>query len=200
VPVQQVQQVSRGERARETVRRASECALLGAVWLLFSLPVVTSGAAWLAVARVCTAWAHDIEPPLLRTFASTVRHRFGTGLALQLLAAGIAVVPYLELRVALAARVPGAPLEAAALAVLAAVGLAVALLAVPGAAAGLSAGAALRAAVPLLRRAPWAGVAAVGALAAGAAIVYLLPVLAVIMAGPVGFAISAVWIRAANPT
>ena len=190
---------SRGERARDTARRASECALLGAVWLLFSLPVVTSGAAWIAVARVCTAWARDVEPPLLRTFAATVRRRFGTGLVLQLLAVGVTAVPYLELRAALAARLPGAPLEAAALGVFAAGGLAVMLLAVPAAATGLSAGAALRAALALLRRAPWAGVAAVGALVAGAAIVYLLPVLAVVMAGPVGLAITAVWVRAANP-
>lgn len=186
----------RRERFRETARLASECALLGVVWLLFSLPVVTSGAAWLGVARVATAWTEGVEPPLLRTFASTVRQRFGTGLVLQLLAIVVGFLPYLELRVVLAAGLPGARVEAAALAVLAAAGLAVILLAVPAAALGQPAGAALRRALALLRRAPWAGPAAVGALAAGAAILYLLPVLVVVMAGPVGFAVAAVWARA----
>lgn len=186
----------RRERFRETARLASECALLGVVWLLFSLPLVTSGAAWLAVARVATAWTEGVEPPLLRTFASTVRHRFGAGLVLQLLAIGVGFLPYLELRVVLAAGLPGARVEAAALAVLAAAGLAVILLAVPAAALGQPAGAALRQAIALLRRAAWAGPAAVGALAAGAAILCLLPVLVIVMAGPVGFAIAAVWVRA----
>ena len=186
----------RRERIRETARLASECALLGVVWLLFSLPVVTSGAAWLGVARVATAWTQGIEPPLLRTFASTLRHRFGAGLALQLLAIGIGAVPYLELRVVLAAGLPGARVEAVALAVLAAAGLAVVLLAAPAAALGQPATVALRHALALLRRAPWAGPLAVGALAAGGIILYLLPVLVVVMAGPVGFAIAAVWARA----
>jgi hypothetical protein len=244
--------------ARERMRRASECALLGVLWLVFSLPVVTSGAAWLAVARVCTAWADDVEPPLLRTFVDTIRRRWLTGLALQAVAIGVAAVPYLDLRFALAAHLPGARLEAAALAVLAVFGLGSALLAVPAAGAGagpsstagagagpsstagagagpsgtagagagpsgtagagagpsgtagagagpggtageLGAVRALRAAVLATRAAPWAAPAAVGALAGGAAIVYLLPVLAVVMAGPVGFAVSAIWVRAVRP-
>jgi hypothetical protein len=186
-----------GERARESLRRASECALLGVLWLVFSLPVVTAGAAWLAVARVCTAWAHDVEPPLVRTFLWAIRHRLATGLALQAIAAAAAVLPYLELRVALAADIPGARLEAALLAALAAGALSVTLLSVPAAAAeGLTARAALAEALTLVRAAPWAAAAALAALAAGAAVVYLLPVLAVVMAGPVGFAVSAVWVRA----
>jgi uncharacterized membrane protein YesL len=183
--------------AREGLRRASECALLGVLWLAFSVPVITAGAAWLAVARVCTAWAGEVEPPLLRTFVETIRRRFLTGLALQAIAVGVAAVPYLEFRVTLAARLPGARLEAAALAVLAAVALGAVLLSVPAAAAGgLRALPALKAGVLVVRAAPWAAPAAVGALAAGAAIVYLLPVLAVVMAGPVGFAVSAIWVRA----
>jgi len=181
-------------RARESLRRASECMLLGVLWLVFSLPVVTSGAAWLAVARVCTAWTRDEEPPLLRTFLHTVRHRLLTGLALQAVAAGAAVLPYLELRIALAAQVPGARLEAALLGVLAAFALSVALLSVPAAAAhGLAAPAALGEALALVRRVPLAAAAALAAPATAAAVVYLMPVLAVVMAGPAGSAVCAVW-------
>jgi uncharacterized membrane protein YesL len=188
-------------RARENLRRASECMLLGVLWLAFSLPLVTSGAAWLAVARVCTAWSRDVEPPLLRTFFQTVRDRLPTGLALQAVAAGAAFLPYLELRIALAAEVPGARLEAALLAVLAAGALSVALLSVPAAAAdGLTATAALRESLALVRRVPLAAVAALAALAAGSAVVYLLPVLALVMAGPVGFAVTAAWVWAGSRT
>jgi hypothetical protein len=165
----------------------------------FSLPVVTAGAAWLAVARVCTAWSREEEPPLLRTFASTVRHRFWSGLGLVSAAAAIAALPLLEGRIAIAADLPGARVEVVVLTILAVGGLGVVLLSVPAAAGGLRAVAALRSAVLVVRRAPWAAPAAVAAVAAGALIVYLLPVLAVVMAGPVGFAITAVWVRAGGP-
>jgi Protein of unknown function, DUF624 len=189
----------RGDGARETARRATECALLGVLWLLFSLPVVTAGAAWLAVCEICDGWSHDVEAPLLRTFVASIRHRLVPGLTFQLLASAAVLLPLLELRIALSANLPGARLEAALLGALAAGALVLVLLACcETATRGVRPRTALRDAAQLWRHARWAGVGVLAAVVAGLIMVWLMPVLGVLMAGPVGFAVTAVRLRASR--
>src|SRR5579875_766288 len=103
----------------ESLRRAAECALLGVVWFACSLPVVTAGAAWAAVAEVCDAWLRGEEPPLVRSFARAVRRELAPGFALGLLAMLLVALPYLEVKVALAERLPGGSADSGALCLLA---------------------------------------------------------------------------------
>jgi uncharacterized membrane protein YesL len=181
---------------RESVRRAAECALLGIVWAVFSLPLVTAGAAWSAVAEVCDAWHRAEEPPLLRTFARVVRRDLFGGFAMALLAVAAAGVPLLETRVALAARLPGARLEGGALCVIGAVALTVVLLAFPQRAATAEPWrSALGSVARLCAARPWAVVVTAVALAVGAVIVIAYPPLIMLIGGPIGYAVSAVRAR-----
>lgn len=180
----------------DSLRRAAECALLGAVWFAFSLPLVTAGAAWSAVADVCAAWARGEEPSLLRTFAARVRRDLAGGLVLQLAAAALVVVPYLEIRIALAGHLPGARVESAALGLVGCWLLVVVLLAFPARATGLAWPAAVRDAARVVRTRPWVVPTAAAALMAAALLVYAVPPLAAVMAGPLGYALSATYLRA----
>jgi Protein of unknown function, DUF624 len=192
-----VDELPQGFGARETAGRAAECALLGALWLLFSLPLITAGAAWLAVCEVCDDWSRGVEPPLLRTFVGSVRHRLVQGLALELLAISVVLLPVLELRIAVIAGLPGVALEATMLGLLAAGGVALVLLACcETATGGVGPGAALRAAARLWLAVPWAGAGVLLVVLVGLGLVWLMPVLGVIMGGPVGFAVMVIWLRA----
>jgi uncharacterized membrane protein YesL len=187
----------RAAAARASLRRAAECALLGIVWTGFSLPVVTAGGAWSAVAEVCAAWHRDEEPPLLATFAAVVRRDWAGGLALLAAAAGAGALPAIEIRVALAAGLPGARLEAVALAIVGAVAVSVLLLAFPErVATGARWLPALRGAVALATARPWAVAATAAGLAIAGFLVVVYPPLALLIAGPAGYAVSAVHTRA----
>jgi uncharacterized membrane protein YesL len=186
---------------RENIRRAAECALLGVIWLVCSVPVVTAGAAWSAVAETCDAWSRGEEPPLLRTFASVIRRDFLGGLGMTVLGLA-ATAPLLEARISLAARLPGARAEAVALGLLGAAAVCVVALAFPARAASAArAGwrASLRAATALSVARPWVLPLTALALAIPAFLVVVYPALIVFVAGPAGYAVSAVHARATAP-
>jgi hypothetical protein len=184
----------------ESVRRASECALLGIAWFVCSLPVVTAGAAWAAVAHVCHAWSAGEEPPLARTFCRAVRRELAPGVVLGLLGCASVALPYLEARTALAARLPGALPESVALGLLGAAWLAVLLLAFgERASAGTGWRESLRRSARLCRERPLAPAGSVIALAIGIVLVLVFPPLIVLIAGPVGYAVSAIHARASAP-
>jgi uncharacterized membrane protein YesL len=187
----------RGAAARASLRRAAECALLGVVWTVFSLPVVTAGGAWSAVAEVCAAWHRDEEPPLLKTFAAVVRRDLAGGLAMLAAAVGAGVLPAIEIRVALAAGLPGARLEAVALAIVGAVAVSVLLLAFPQhVATGTPWLSSLRGAVALATARPWVIAATAVGVAIPGFLVVIYPPFALLIAGPAGYAVSAVHTRA----
>lgn len=187
----------KGAAARESLRRAAECALLGVVWTGFSLPVITAGGAWSAVAEVCAAWHRGEEPPLLKTFAVVVRRDLVGGLAMLAAAVGAGALPAVEIRVVLAARPPGAHLEAFALAGVGAVAVSVLLLAFPQrAATGASWSSALHGAAALAAARPWAIAATASGVAIAGFLVLVYPPFALLMAGPAGYAVSAVHTRA----
>jgi uncharacterized membrane protein YesL len=182
----------------ESLRRAAECALLGVVWFACSLPVVTAGAAWAAVAEVCDAWLRGEEPPLVRSFARAVRRELAPGFALGLLAMLLVALPYLEVKVALAERLPGGSADSGALCLLAAAALTVFLLAFPVRAATRAPWPkAFRQSAGLCRNHPWAAVLAAAAVGAGVIMVLAFPPLIVLIAGPVGYALTVVHARAA---
>ncbi len=182
----------------ESLRRAAECALLGIVWFACSLPVITAGAGWAAVAEVCDAWLRGEEPPLLRSFARTVRRELAHGLVLDLVALLLAALPYLEVRIALAERLPGGPVDSGALCLLAAAALTVFLLAFPVRAATRAPWPeAFRQSAGLCRNCPWAAVLAAAAVGTGVILVLAFPPLIVLIAGPVGYALTVVHARAA---
>lgn len=178
------------------MRRASECALLGALWFIFSIPIVTAGAAWCAVAEICRDWAHGHEPPLLPTFAKAVRRNLGRGLLLEAVLAVLVGLAYFESRVTVLAGLPAAGAERIALTALSACAVALALLSVEAQADCRRSWLSLvpQLANVVLQR-PWVVPASIGSLGAAAALVYLMPPLAVFMAGPAGYAMSAIYQR-----
>lgn len=187
----------RGAAMRESVRRAAECALLGVVWTVFSLPLVTAGAAWAAVAEVCACWHRAEEPPLVTTFAAVVRREFAAGTAMAIAGLAAAALPALELRVTLAARVPGARVEAAALAVVGGVALSLVLLTFPQrSATGEPWTRCVRTVVSLASARLWVVPLTAVAVAVAGFLVVVYPPLILMIAGPVGYAVSAVHARA----
>jgi uncharacterized membrane protein YesL len=184
-------------RQLENGRRAAECAAVGLLWTLFSLPIVTAGAAWQAAAAVFDAWTRDEEPPLLATFVAAMRTQLRTGLLAQGALAVIAAVGYFDIRVAGAAHVPGAWLEVLALALLAAVAVGLILLALADRAhAGGGVRDSLRGALALAGAAPWAVPLVVLAAAVCATLVAIIPALLLIVTGPLAYAVSVVHARA----
>lgn len=184
---------------RESVRRASECALLGVLCFVCSIPLVTVGAAWAAVADICHSWSRDEEPPLVPTFLRAVRREFVPGLALSALLLVVVALPYLEIRIVAAAHLPGAWVESIGLGVVAAGCLGVLLLAFPTHAEERSSwAAAVRTAAQLAVRGPWVALVALTAVGVGAVLVDVFPPLVVLIGGPIGYAVSAVhaWGRA----
>lgn len=176
----------------ESLRRASECAVLGALWFVFAVPLVTAGAAWCAAAEICNEWAAGKEPPLFRTFAAATRRNLGRGVLLATVLAVAAAVPYFEERVAAVSRIPGAGAERVGLSVVSMCCIALVLLAVGGQASGSRPWYGMLAEVA--GRAwsrPWVVPTAVLAVGAGVVLIYAIPPLLVFMAGPMGYALSA---------
>ncbi len=185
------------ERRRELVRRAADCAAVGLLWTLFSLPVVTAGAAWLAASQIFTGWARDDEPPLVRTFVTAVRGEVRVGLALAGSVFGAIAVAYLDARFAVAAHVPAARLETLAVIALAAVAVALLLLAAAHRARYATEWrVSLRAAGDLARAQPWSVPVVVLALITAAALVLVVPAFILFIAGPAAFAVSVTFTRA----
>ncbi|GAA5190716.1 hypothetical protein GCM10023322_46530 [Rugosimonospora acidiphila] len=185
------------ERQLENGRRAAECAAVGLLWTAFSLPVFTAGAAWLAAATVFDRWADDEEPPLVATFVAALRTQLRAGLGAQCAVGLIAAIGYFDVRVAGAAHVFGARLEMFAVALLAAFAIGLVLLAsAQRAHAGGTVGDSLRGAVALVGAAPWAVPLVVLAAAVCVILVAIVPALALVLAGPLAYAVSAVHVRA----
>lgn len=185
----------------EQVRTAAETMAVGALFLLFSLPLVTAGAAWCAAAEVVAGWHEEREAPLLRTFASVVRRDLRSGFALQAAVLAVVAATWLEVHTVLNSRIPGRPVEAAALVVLGAAAVALALLAAACRAADRTSWAdALRTAVRHAGAAPGTLPLVVTALACVAALVATIPAFAGFMAGPLAYAVSVAAVRAARRT
>jgi uncharacterized membrane protein YesL len=188
------------EARHELIRRAAECAAVGFVWFVFSLPLVTAGGAWAAAASIFQAWNRGEEPPLLRTFARQVRAQFLPGLLTELCVVAVVAIAYFDVRVATASRMPGFVVEAVAVVAIAAIALGVLLLSFAHRAATGSAWTeSLRDTVLLCRTRPWAPLVVVFAVAVSAALILVLPAFVAIMAGPTCFAACAVYTRASHP-
>ena len=192
--------LGRGESAlggRETVRRAADCAAVGVLFFVFAIPIITAGAAWAAGAEIFAAWVRDEEPPLFRTFLRVVRRDLLSGFLALLAGMLIVAIAYFDVRVALASRMPGFAVEAAALCLIAAACLAALLIAFAHRAATSQKWiASVRAAVRLCRSRPWAPAVVLLALAVAASLVAAVPAFAALIAGPIGFAVTVVHARA----
>ncbi|MFI6345981.1 hypothetical protein [Streptomyces sp. NPDC050560] len=197
---------ARGAERVELVRVAAETLAVGALFALFSLPVVTAGAAWCAAAETTAAWHTHREPPLLRTFTRVVGRDLAAGLAGQCAVLLVGAVAWFEIHVVVRSRLPGYPLEAAALGLLATAALAFVLLTVAHRAHDAAGGAAprwqdaARATAALVRTAPSAPVLVAAGCAATVALVAVIPAFAAVMAGPLAYAVSAVLTRARRGT
>lgn len=183
----------------ESGRRAAECAAAGLLWTAFSIPIFTAGAAWIAAATIFDAWSRDEEPPLVSTFVTALRTQLRAGLAAQAAVAAVAAVAYFDVRIAGAAHVPGARIETIAVGMIAAgvIGI-IQLAAAQRAHAGTGVLASGRAALAIAGAAPWALPLLTVATAVCAAVVALIPALMLVMAGPLAYAVSAVYSRAAG--
>jgi hypothetical protein len=180
----------------EQIRAAAETMAIGALFLVFCLPVVTAGAAWCAAAEIVAAWHRHQEPPLWRTFTRVVRRDLRAGFALQCGLLAVAAVVWSEVHVVLDSRMPGYGFEAGALTLLGAGVSAFVLLTVASrAAAGSSWREAVHAAAARTREAPSTLLLVVTALAFVAALIAVIPAFAGFMAGPLAFAVSAVVAR-----
>lgn len=190
-----------GAERGEQVRTAAETMAVGALFLVFSLPLVTAGAAWCAAAEVVAGWHRGREAPLLRTFARVVRRDLWPGLALQGAVLAVLAVTWFEVHAVLGSRIPGRPVEAAALVVAGAAAVAFALVAAGCRAAGRTSWRdGLRTAARLSAAAPATVPLAVTALACVAALVAVIPAFAGFMAGPLAYAVSVTVARAAGRT
>ncbi|SHM10008.1 DUF624 domain-containing protein [Actinacidiphila paucisporea] len=183
----------------EQVRTAAETMAVGALFLLFALPVVTAGAAWCAAAEVVAGWHRKRELPLLRTFAAVVRRDLSAGLAVEGVLLAVAAATWFEVHVVLGARMPGYALEAAALVLLGGLLAGFVLLAVAcRAGAGLTWRDAVRDAAEHARATLSTLPLVVTAMAFTAALIAIVPAFAGFMAGPLAFAVSAVVARNRN--
>lgn len=184
----------------EQVRTAAETMAVGALFLLFSLPVVTAGAAWCAAAEVVAGWHRKRELPLWRTFTAVVRRDLAAGLAVEGVLLAVAALTWFEVHVVLGARMPGYALEAAALVLLGGLLAGFVLLAVACRAdgGGISWREAVRAAADHARSMPSTLPLVVTAMAFTAVLVAIVPAFAGFMAGPLAFAVSAVVARNHN--
>jgi uncharacterized membrane protein YesL len=186
---------------RETVRRAADCAAVGVLVVVFSIPLFTAGAAWAAGAEIFAAWVRDEDPPLFRTFLRVVRRDLLSGVLALLAGVLIVAIAYFDIRVAIASRMPGFAVEAAAVCLIAAACLAALLLAFAHRAATSQKWmASVLAAVRLCRSRPWAPAVVLLALVVAAALVAAVPAFVALIAGPVGFAVAVVHARASAAT
>lgn len=169
---------------------------VGVLFLLFSLPVVTAGAAWCAAAEVTAGWHQKREPALVRTFARVVRRDLRAGFVAQCAVVAVVAATWFEVRVVLASRLPGYPVEAAALALLGAGAVAFVLLTVACRAAEPTPWAtAVRTAAAHARLMPTTLLLVVTGCVFVAALVAVIPAFAAFMAGPLAYAVSTVVAR-----
>jgi hypothetical protein len=183
----------------EQVRTAAETMAVGALFLLFSLPVVTAGAAWCAAAEVVAGWHRKRELPLLRTFAAVVRRDLAAGLVVEGALLAVAALTWFEVHVVLGARMPGYPLEAAALALLGGLLAGFVLLTVACRAGAVEPWRdAMRTAAEQARALPSTLPLVVTAMGFTAVLIAIVPAFAGFMAGPLAFAVSVVVARNRN--
>ncbi|MBP0461653.1 hypothetical protein [Streptomyces montanisoli] len=206
----------------EQVRTAAETMAVGVLFAVFSLPLVTAGAAWCAGAEIVASWHAKREPALLRTFTRAVGRNLAAGFVVE----GAVLVPlaaaWFEVHVVVRSRMPGYPVEAVALALLGAAAAGFVLLTAafraadavtvagrrtshggtpggpssgPSGRAPASWGAAVRRAADLTRATPSALVLVVTGCAFCVVLVALIPAFAAFMAGPLAFAVSTVVAR-----
>jgi uncharacterized membrane protein YesL len=188
-------------RRRATVQRAADCAAVGVLFFVFSLPIATAGAAWAACAEIFAAWVRDDEPPLCRTFLRVLRRDLLSGFLALLAVMSIVAIGYFDVRLALAERIPGFGVEAAAVCVVGAVCLAIMLIAFAHRAVTSQTWTeSVRAAIRLSRRRPWAPTIVVAAVAVAASLVAAVPAFVVLIAGPTSFAVAVVHARACGET
>ncbi|GAA5023636.1 DUF624 domain-containing protein [Kitasatospora paranensis] len=189
-------QVALGPERAEQVRTAAETMAVGALFLLFALPVVTAGASWCAASEIVADWHRRREPPLLRTFARVVRRDLAAGLVLECVLLAVVALVRFETAVVLDARMPGYRAEAGALVLLGTAAVGFALLAVGcRAASRVSWRAAVRMAAGQVRAVLSTLPLAVTALAFTGVLIAVVPAFAAFMAGPLAFAVSAVVAR-----
>lgn len=182
----------------EHVRVAAETMAVGALFVLFSLPVVTAGASWCAAAEVVAGWHRGRELPLLRTFMRVVRRDLRAGLALEFIVLAVLAATWFEVHVVLTSRMPGYPVEAAALTLLGSGAVSLVLLTVARrAATGTSWRTAIRAAADRARAVPSTVPLVLAGLACVIALVAVIPAFGGFMAGPLAYAVSAVVAREA---
>ncbi|WP_030898045.1 hypothetical protein [Streptomyces sp. NRRL F-5126] len=196
----------------EQVRTAAETMAVGVLFAVFSLPLVTAGAAWCAGAEIFASWHAKREPALLRTFTRAVGRNLAAGFVAECAVLVPLAAAWFEVHVVVRSRMPGYQVEAVALALLGAAAAGFVLLTAacraedavadrrashggtPGGAPA-SWGAAVRRAADLTRTAPSALVLVVTGCAFCVVLVALIPAFAAFMAGPLAFAVSAVVAR-----
>lgn len=164
----------------ERIRLAAESALLGVVVALLALPVVTLAPALAAGCDVMRSWRDGAEPPLLATLLGRTRRHLAGGLPASLAALALAGVVAADL-VLVRAGLPGGAVAGAAILAMAAIAAGV-LLAVVAQAGAAGWSEAWRQAARL-RPAALLGLGGVVATATG--VVWLVPVVAPFLVGPV---------------
>lgn len=178
------------------MRTAAETMAVGALFLLFSLPIVTIGASWCAAAEVVAGWHRKRELPLLRTFAAVVRRDLAAGLVVEGALLAVAAATWFEVHVVLGARMPGYTVEAAALALLGGLVAGFVLLTVACRAGAVEPWRdAIRTAADHARAMPTTLPLVVTAMAFTAVLIAIVPAFAGFMAGPLAFAVSVVVAR-----
>ncbi|MDQ1659815.1 MAG: hypothetical protein QOD41_4898 [Cryptosporangiaceae bacterium] len=180
-----------------TLTRLSECLALGVCVAVTSAGVVTAAPALAAAATVVRGWERGDEPPLLATFARTVRAETARLLAPQLaLAAALAGV-YVNL-VAAANGIPGGSvLRVAAVAAGYVAALSFLAMFPVHAAHGGSWWSSWGRAAKDFGRHPWLPAALGAVLAAAAVLVFAVPIMVVLIGGPVMLAAGVLYSRAA---
>ncbi|WP_326952760.1 hypothetical protein [Amycolatopsis sp. NBC_01286] len=165
----------------------ADCLLVGLLVALASMPVVTAPPAFAAGCRALDRARHGIGRPLWTTFWADFRRTARGGVAFAVACGAAVVLAAVDLEVA--ASMPGAGVLRPALFVLAAVGVVVAVRTCEVIAGG---DAPWRRAVVAAARetvgAPGKALLVAVAVALSAVLVWMLPVLALVVAGPLGLA------------
>jgi uncharacterized membrane protein YesL len=172
----------------------SDCLLVGLLVALASVPVLTAPPAFAAGCRALDRARHGIVRPLWTTFWADFRQAARGGVTFGLVVVAAAVLVAVDLEVARS--MPGAGVLRPVLFVLAAVGVVVA---VRTCAVVAASGPAWRRAVVAAARetvgAPGKALLVAAAVALSAVLVWMLPVLALVVAGPLCLAAVATGVR-----
>jgi len=168
----------------------SDCLLTGLLVALASVPVVTAAPAFAAGCRALDRARHGIGRPLWTTFWADFRQTGRGGVAFGLL--GLLAAVFLAVDLEVAREMPGAGVLRPALWLLAAAALVVAVRTCEVVATGEPSW--RRAVVTAVREtvaAPGNALLTATALAASAVLVWMLPILALVVAGPLALAVVA---------